>query len=264
MSGFSTSSSGGMPPRLLELLRRPHWRRASRRRRRRRSRCRPAAPPRPRPASRARISTCTTVDAGGIGADRPGRRPASPRRRRPRGGGDGVALLAGRAVGDVAHRIDRLVRRACGDQHALAGERPRLAADAASARRRRRFRSAPTCGRCRPRRLRPSRRHWARSRRRRRARAARRCGGSRHCSTSCGFIAGASRIGRLGREQDGAGEIVGVALRHLRHQIGGRRRHHDQVAVARQADVAGVEFALGIEQVGIDALAATARSPPAA
>ena len=57
------------------------------------------------------------------------------------------------------------------------------------------------------------------------------------------------------REQDGAGEIVGGALRHLRHQIGGRGRHHDQVAVTGQANMAGIEFALGIEQVGIDALA---------
>ena len=42
---------------------------------------------------------------------------------RGRGRGDGVALLAGGAVGDVAHRIDRLVRRARSDEHALARER---------------------------------------------------------------------------------------------------------------------------------------------
>ena len=46
-----------------------------------------------------------------------------------------------------------------------------------------------------------------------------------------------------------------MSVRHLRHQIGGRRRHHDQVAVARQPDVAGIEFARGIEQVGVGALA---------
>ena len=69
-----------------------------------------------------------------------------------------------------------------------------------------------------------------------------------------GFIAGASRIGRSGRQQDCAGEIVGVAVRHLRHQVGGRRRHHDQIAFAREADVTGVEFALGVEQIGVDAL----------
>ena len=45
-----------------------------------------------------------------------------------------------------------------------------------------------------------------------------------------------------------------MAVRHLRHQVGGRRRHHDQIAVARQPDMAGVELALGVEQIGIDAL----------
>ena len=40
-----------------------------------------------------------------------------------RGAGDGVALLAGRTIGDVAHRIDRLVRRTRGDDNALAQER---------------------------------------------------------------------------------------------------------------------------------------------
>ena len=58
----------------------------------------------------------------------------------------------------------------------------------------------------------------------------------------------------VGRKQDGAGEIVGVSLRHLRHQIRGRRRHDDQVAVARETNMPGVELALGIEQIGVDAL----------
>ena len=57
----------------------------------------------------------------------------------------------------------------------------------------------------------------------------------------------------VGREQDGAGEIVGMALRHLRHQIRGRRRHDDQIAFAREANMPGVELALGIEQISIDA-----------
>ena len=39
------------------------------------------------------------------------------------GGGDGEALPARRAVGDHAHRIDRLVGRAGGDEDVLAGER---------------------------------------------------------------------------------------------------------------------------------------------
>ena len=58
----------------------------------------------------------------------------------------------------------------------------------------------------------------------------------------------------VGGQQDGGGKIVGVAMRHFRHQVRGRGRHHDQVALARQADMAGVEFALGIEQVGVNAL----------
>jgi hypothetical protein len=41
-------------------------------------------------------------------------------------GGDREALLARRAVGYVAHRVDRLVRRAGGDQHVLAVKRPVL------------------------------------------------------------------------------------------------------------------------------------------
>ncbi len=58
----------------------------------------------------------------------------------------------------------------------------------------------------------------------------------------------------VGGEQDRAGKIVRVAVRHLRHQVGGRGRHHDQVAVARKANVPRIELTLGIEQVRVDAL----------
>ena len=51
--------------------------------------------------------------------------PGCGRRRRDR-----MALLAGGAVGDVAHRIDRLMGRARGHQHALAGERASAAGPA--------------------------------------------------------------------------------------------------------------------------------------
>ena len=108
------------------------------------------------------LSTCTVFDAGRIGQiDR-----AADQRHLGAGGcrrrGDGVALLAGGAVGDVAHRIDRLVRRAGGDQHALA-----LAAAARVARRaifrpRRRSPAARPCGRARARPLPPSRPRWGR------------------------------------------------------------------------------------------------------
>ena len=53
----------------------------------------------------------------------------------------------------------------------------------------------------------------------------------------------------VGREQHGGGEIVGVTVGHLRHQIGGGGRHYDQVGVAREPDVPDVEFAFRIEQV---------------
>ena len=41
-------------------------------------------------------------------------------------------------------------------------------------------------------------------------------------------------------------------MRGLRHQIGGRRRDHDQVGLPRQPDVADVEFLGTVEQVGED------------
>ena len=130
------------------------------------------------------VSTCTTCHARRIGQiHRPADQRhlgAGARRRR----GNGVALLAGRAVGDIAHRIDRLVGRAGGDQHALALERLR-----------RRWREqfldrggdlqrlghAPEC-RARP--LPPSRLRWGRPARRRRRRAARDCAAS-PCSPTC-------------------------------------------------------------------------------
>ena len=62
----------------------------------------------------------------------------------------------------------------------------------------------------------------------------------------------------VGREQYRGREIVGVAVRHLRHQVGGRGRDHDEVGVAREPDVADIEFARRIEQVRERTLAAIA------
>ena len=180
-------------------------------------------------------------DQGDIGAGRLRRR------------GDGITLLAGGAVGDVAHRIDRLVRRPGGDEDALAGERARLGraqkalGGVSDFQRLRHPADTGLAGFG----------HFAGI-------------GADHGDAIAlelrDIAAGRGivphqRVHRrrqqdrpVGREQDGGGEIVGVALRHLRHQVGGRRRHHDQVAVARQTDVAGIEFALGIEQVRVAAL----------
>ena len=111
-------------PALLDLLRRLRRRRASRRRRRRRRRCRRAAPPRTAASISRAVSTRTTSTPGGSRHAASGRvtsvtrAPSAARLR-----GDRGALLAGGAVGDVAHRIDRLVRRPAGDEHVAAGER---------------------------------------------------------------------------------------------------------------------------------------------
>jgi hypothetical protein len=60
----------------------------------------------------------------------------------------------------------------------------------------------------------------------------------------------------VGGEQHGGGEIVGMAARHLRQQIGRRRRDDNEIGVARQTNVADIELAVRIEQVGENALAA--------
>ena len=162
MSGFSISASVRRSACvLLQLLLARRARRASRRPRRRTRRRRPAAPPRPRAACRARLSTRTVFTPGGSG------RVTGPRHQRHVGAGRGrrardrVALLAGRTVGDVAHRIDRLVRRARRDDDALSGERlarlPELAP-----RSRRRSPAARPCGRGPLRRSPPSRRRSGR------------------------------------------------------------------------------------------------------
>ena len=84
-----------------------------------------------RRASRAALSTWTVVTPAGSGrATGPGDQGDAGAGRRG-GARDGVALLAGGAVGDVAHRIDRLVRRAGGDERRACR---RAARDGASSR----------------------------------------------------------------------------------------------------------------------------------
>ena len=81
------------------------------------------------------LSTCTVVTPGGIGqVDRAGDQRHA-RAGLCRGFRDGVALLAGGAVGDVAHRIDGLVRRPGRDDHMLAGKRSRRRQQALDGRR---------------------------------------------------------------------------------------------------------------------------------
>ena len=46
-----------------------------------------------------------------------------------------------------------------------------------------------------------------------------------------------------------------MTVRHLRHEVGGRRRDDDQVGLARQPDVTDIELVGRIEQVGEHLLA---------
>ena len=168
-------------------------------------------------------------------------------------GGNRKTLFAGGAVGDVAHGIDGLMRGTRGDQHALARQRSRSwrtqhmlggsgnfhslrhPADAGFAG----FGHLAGIGTDRVDAI----------------------AAELHDIAAGGGVIPHQRIhrrrqqDRLARgEQNGAGEIVGMAMRHLRHEIRGGRRHYDQVAVARKTNVSGVELALGIEQIRIDAL----------
>ena len=56
--------------------------------------------------------------------------------------------------------------------------------------------------------------------------------GRRVCSHMRGFMAGATSTGLSVAHQHAGGEIVGMAAGHLGEQIGGGRRHHDQVGLA--------------------------------
>ena len=184
----------------------------------------------------------------------------------PRRGGrgsDGVALLAGGTVGDVAHRIDRLVRRAGGDDDAPASER--LVAIIAAEERLGRGRDLERLGHAAepasplsaispafgPTTATPSAASRARLRR------------VAGCSHMRGFIAGAISTGRVGREQHRGGEVVRVAAGHLGHQVGGRGRHHDEVGLAREPDVADVELGRGSNR-SVKARSPEARRPRAA
>ena len=209
------------------------------------------------------VSTLHDVHAGRIGQiHRPADQRhlgAGARRRR----GNGVALLAGRTVGDIAHRIDRLVRRAGGDQHALALERLRaaLASNLSTA-------AAISSGSAmRPMPAFAGFRHLAFVRADQRDAVGdelREIALRRLVRPHVRIHRRRQQDFRCRRQQHRGGEIVGVTAGHLRHQVGGGRRHHDEIGFARETNVADVEFAAGIEQVGEHALAERWRRPTAA
>ena len=69
-----------------------------------------------------------------------------------------------------------------------------------------------------------------------------------------GFMAGATSTGLSVAMQHAGGKIVGMAAGHLGQQVGRRGRHHDQVGLARQADVADLALVVEVEQFGEHAL----------
>ena len=59
----------------------------------------------------------------------------------------------------------------------------------------------------------------------------------------------------VGCEQNRGRQIVGMAGGHLCDQVRGGRRDHDEIGLARHADMTHIEFAFRIKQIGIGALA---------
>ncbi len=140
-----------------------------------------------RPAARRRASGPATRSTS---------RAATPRRR-----GDRHAHLAAAVIRDEAHRIDRLARRAGGDEHALARER-RVAARAVG-RHARRSSQVPACDPDRsPRPRRACRRPGSSDAIAELAQMRRRCACVCACAHMWSFIAGTSSTGARRRRAD--------------------------------------------------------------
>ena len=59
---------------------------------------------------------------------------------------------------------------------------------------------------------------------------------------------------RIGGQKQRRGQIAGQSLRHFRHQIGGARRHNDQISRTGQLDVAHLGLIGQVKQIAIDLL----------
>ena len=181
--------------------------------------------------------------------DRAGHK-ADIRAKTSQGRGNGVALLARRAIGDVAHGVDRLVRRTRRDDDPAAGERPGPRVEQPFDRGDdfQRFGHASGAGLAalghladvrsdeedavllQLRAVAPGRGVRPHSRVHRR----------RH----------QHRL--VGRQKHRGCEIVGEAAGELGHQIGGGRRDDDQIGFARQPDMADIMLVLAVEEIGED------------
>ncbi len=54
----------------------------------------------------------------------------------------------------------------------------------------------------------------------------------------------------VGGKKNGGRQIVRLAGRHLRHQVGGRRRNQHQIAVAREPYMADILLVLAVKKIG--------------
>ena len=148
-----------------------------------------------------------------------------------------MALPAGGVVGQIADRVERLAGRAAGDHGAQAGERPRRPAPARP-RSRPGSRAARPCARqpTSPQAMSPgfgpTTRHPVRRQPRQVAPRRRRAPTS--AGSSPGRPAPACRTPAAAVEARSSARPAAI----LRHQVGRRRRHHHQVRLARQPDVA--------------------------
>ena len=175
--------------------------------------------------------------------------------------GQGIALFAGRPVGNVAHRIDGLVRRPGGDDDLAARERAvrqtRLVAaikalDGGKDVCRFAHPPGPELAAGHVALFGPREQHAILLQR-------------GDVSLGRTVLPHAHVHGRrdqhrlVGGHQRSRGKIIGKTCRHLGHQVGGGRRHNDEVRNPRQLNVSHLGFIRQVEQVGIDLLARQSR-----
>jgi len=55
---------------------------------------------------------------------------------------------------------------------------------------------------------------------------------------------------RVGRQQKRRGEIIGMAVSHLRHKVGGGRGHDDEIGRAAELDMTHLSLVGEIEEIG--------------
>ena len=162
--------------------------------------------------------------------------------------GDRMSLPPAGTIGDVAHRIDRLVRRSAGDQR-MSPASGRAGASSASIAARIAGGSASRPGPNSLQAIAPSSgpTTWMP---RDASSAMFACVAA--CSHMRTFIAGATSTGLSVASSSVERQIVRQPGRHLRQDVGRGRRDHDKIGAARKLDVPHLALVGQREQVGVD------------